>query len=51
MKYSSRRGKISRPYEMEEKYSINIDNEFDLLVARSLINMDVCENYPERLLT
>jgi D-3-phosphoglycerate dehydrogenase / 2-oxoglutarate reductase len=52
MKYStlinslSRRGEISRPFEMESKYSINIDSEFDLLVAKALINEGICENHP-----
>ncbi|MDA8565494.1 acylneuraminate cytidylyltransferase family protein [Schleiferiaceae bacterium] len=42
----SRRGAISRPLEMESQYSINIDCEFDLLVARALVKYGVCENRP-----
>ena len=44
--FLSRRGEISRPYEMESKYSINIDSEFDLLIAKALINEGICENHP-----
>ena len=45
----SRRGDVSRPFEMEEKYSINIDSKFDLLVAKSLINEGICENTPIKI--
>lgn len=47
--FYSRRGKISRPFVMEEKYSINIDSKFDLLIAKCLINEGICENYPLKL--
>ena len=46
---NSRRGEISRPFEMESKYSVNIDSEFDLIVAKSLINEGICENSPVQL--
>lgn len=49
--FGSRRGKISRPFIMDEKYSINIDSDFDLLVAKALINEGICENNPNELIT
>ena len=30
MNEKTRHGKVSRPYVMEDKYSINIDSEMDL---------------------
>lgn len=45
----SRRGVISRPLVMDNKYSINIDSEFDLLVAKALMKEGICENFPDQL--
>ena len=33
----TRHGKISRPYVMEDKYSVNIDNEMDLKLAEIML--------------
>ncbi len=33
----TRHGKISRPYVMEDKYSVNIDSEMDLKLADLMI--------------
>ena len=38
MKEKTRHGKISRPYVMEDKYSINIDSEIDLRIAEVMLN-------------
>ena len=38
MKEKTRHGKISRPYVMEDKYSINIDSEMDLKIAEVMLN-------------
>ena len=37
MNEKTRHGKISRPYVMEDKYSVNIDNEMDLKLADLMI--------------
>lgn len=34
----TRHGKVSRPYVMEDKYSINIDSEIDLRIAEVMLN-------------
>ena len=39
MNEKTRHGKISRPYVMEDKYSINIDNEMDLRLAEVMLNI------------
>lgn len=46
---TSRSGKISRPYEMPEERSVNIDNKFDLLTAKLLIENGYCNNFPALL--
>ena len=38
MKEKTRHGKVSRPYVMEDKYSINIDSEMDLRIAEVMLN-------------
>ncbi len=38
MKEKTRHGKVSRPYVMEDKYSINIDSEMDLKIAEVMLN-------------
>ena len=35
MNEKTRHGKVSRPYVMEDKYSINIDSEMDLRIMGS----------------
>ena len=37
MNEKTRHGKISRPYVMEDKYSVNIDNEMDLKLAEIML--------------
>jgi len=49
LKDVSRSGKISRPFEMPEERSINIDNKFDLLLAKLLIENGHCLNCPGKL--
>ena len=39
MNERTRHGKVSRPYIMEDKYSINIDNEMDLRLAEVMLNI------------
>jgi CMP-N-acetylneuraminic acid synthetase len=39
MNEKTRHGKISRPYVMEDKYSINIDSEIDLRIAEVMLNI------------
>ena len=39
MNEKTRHGKVSRPYVMEDKYSINIDNEMDLRLAEVMLNI------------
>ena len=39
MKEKTRHGKVSRPYVMEDKYSINIDSEIDLRIAEVMLNI------------
>lgn len=39
MNEKTRHGKISRPYVMEDKYSINIDSEMDLRIAEVMLNI------------
>ena len=38
MNEKTRHGKVSRPYVMEDKYSINIDSEMDLKIAEVKLN-------------
>ena len=38
MNERTRHGKISRPYVMEDKYSVNIDNEMDLKLVGVMLN-------------
>ena len=38
MNEKTRHGKISRPYVMEDKYSVNIDNEMDLKLVGVMLN-------------
>lgn len=45
----SRKGKISRPLIMREKYSINIDEMSDFYLAENMIKRGNCENYPASL--
>ena len=45
---SSRMGNKSFPYVMDEKKSVNIDNKFDLLIAKTLIENGYCNNVPKR---
>ena len=40
----SRQGNKSLPFVMDENKSINIDNKFDLLVAKTLIENGYCNN-------
>ena len=44
----SRQGKKSIPFIMDESKSINIDNKFDLLVAKTLIENGHCNNVPKK---
>jgi D-3-phosphoglycerate dehydrogenase / 2-oxoglutarate reductase len=44
----SRQGKKSLPFIMDESKSINIDNKFDLLVAKTLIENGHCNNVPKK---
>ena len=39
MKEKTRHGKVSRPYVMEDKYSINIDSEIYLRLEDVMINI------------
>ena len=39
MNEKTRHGKVSRPYVMEDKYSINIDSEMDLRIAEVMLNI------------
>ena len=39
MNEKTRHGKVSRPYVMEDKYSINIDSEMDLRLAEVMLNI------------
>ena len=39
MNEKTRHGKVSRPYVMEDKYSINIDSEIDLRIAEVMLNI------------
>ena len=39
MNEKTRHGKVSRPYVMEDKYSINIDSEMDLKIAEVMLNI------------
>ena len=43
---SSRMGNKSFPYVMDEK-SVNIDNKFDLLIAKTLIENDTAIMFKE----
>ncbi len=45
----SRSGKISRPFEMDDVFSTNIDTKFDLLIAQLLVGEGKCDNYPGKL--
>lgn len=42
----SRKGKISRPLIMDEKYSVNIDEKSDLYLVETFIKKGLCENFP-----
>ena len=44
----SRQGNKSLPFIMDENKSINIDNKFDLLIAKTLIENGYCNNVPKR---
>lgn len=46
IKKKSRHGDKQFPYIMNEDVSINIDYQFDLTIARLLIQNGHCENYP-----
>lgn len=48
IKQKSRQGKKSLPFIMNENKSINIDNKFDLLVAKTLIENGHCNNVPKK---
>ena len=50
IKKFSRKGRISRPLIMHEKYSVNIDEISDLYLAESLVNRGECENFPASIL-
>ena len=45
----SRQGNKSLPFVMDENKSINIDNKFDLLVAKTLIENGYCNNVPKKV--
>lgn len=45
----SRQGNKSLPFVMDENKSINIDNKFDLLVAKTLIEKGYCNNVPKKV--
>ena len=45
---NSRHGLKSLPFIMNENKSINIDNKFDLLVAKTLIENGYCNNVPQK---
>jgi D-3-phosphoglycerate dehydrogenase len=45
---NSREGKNSFPYLMSDEKSVNIDNKFDLLVAKLLIENGYCKNVPKK---
>ena len=47
----SRHGNKSLPFIMDENKSINIDNKFDLLVAKTLIENGYCNNVPKKIFT
>tara|TARA_X000000950_G_scaffold278491_1_gene369510 strand:+ start:5745 stop:7463 length:1719 start_codon:yes stop_codon:yes gene_type:complete len=44
---NSRNGKKSFPYIMENKKSVNIDEKFDLEIAKLLIQSGICNNKPK----
>lgn len=46
---NSRHGSVSRPYVMSTNKSINIDELFDLDVAKLMINSGVCNNRPTKI--
>ena len=48
-KKKSREGNKSFPFVMSENKSINIDNKFDLLVAKKLIESGHCNNIPQKI--
>ncbi len=45
---NSRHGKKSLPFFMSENKSVNIDNKFDLLIAKTLIENGYCNNVPKK---
>ena len=45
----SRQGNKSLPFIMDENKSINIDNKFDLLIAKTLIENGYCNNVPKKI--
>ena len=45
---NSRHGKKSLPFFMGENKSVNIDNKFDLLIAKTLIENGYCNNVPKK---
>lgn len=47
IKKKSRHGDKQFPYIMNEDVSVNIDYQFDLTIARLLIQNGHCENYPK----
>jgi len=49
IKQKSRQGKNSLPFIMNENKSINIDNKFDLLTAKLLIEKGYCTNVPKKI--
>ena len=49
LKQGSREGKNSYPFIMPDEKSVNIDNKFDLLNAKLLIENGFCKNVPKRI--
>ena len=49
LKQGSREGKNSYPFLMPDEKSVNIDNKFDLLNAKLLIENGFCKNVPKRI--
>ena len=47
IRYKSRWGQKSFPYIMSAEKSINIDESFDLLIAKMMIENGYCKNFPK----
>jgi len=51
LKKNSRNGKKTFPFIMEDNKSINIDTNFDLFLAKLMIESGHCSNYPKKIFT